>query len=544
MDLLQNPFYILGISPCDNRRRIMEQADERSLLLDPNECQEARSGLTNPRRRLSAEVAWLPGISPDCVEDVLQLLEFSPIDLLAVDDLSPIARANLISAGLARLSDHNVDDIVEWILAISWAFEDFDADDLSAILNEERIVSGFPPVSDLSAVDAEIQERRRYYRQVIKSVLDNFSPMELVGIVTMAVESATDNGEAQGPILIADLVDLYEVEAQEFLVKEEENINSLVEKLRAVAGASQSDIILSTMVNQLIKMVKSWDAVAQPIQVSNKSRGLDHGASHRVAGIVRGLAIEMFNQHDMLDVSQQLTNMLQEVFAEVGEIAERTAADADVLEDIAEQKKRESANRAQEWLALSYEADVGVIFKDKLCISPKGIEWKGRLWDLDSITRIRWGGTRHSVNGFPTGTTYHILFGNSSNYADIELKKTSIYTNFIDRLWKTVGVRLLTEYLVGLRDGKKYHFGDAVLTDHGMELVRRKFFGSNERVFCRWHELQIWNEAGDFCIGHRNDKKLTESFPYQAHDNIHVLEAAIRMFYRHSGDRLSCLLGE
>jgi len=57
MDLLQNPFLILTASTRDNRRRIVELADERSLLLDSNECLEASSNLTNPRKRLSAEIA-------------------------------------------------------------------------------------------------------------------------------------------------------------------------------------------------------------------------------------------------------------------------------------------------------------------------------------------------------------------------------------------------------------------------------------------------------------------------------------------------------
>ncbi len=61
MDLLQNPFHILTATPRDNRRRIMQLADERSLLLDAGECMQARSDLTNPRKRLSVEVAWLPG---------------------------------------------------------------------------------------------------------------------------------------------------------------------------------------------------------------------------------------------------------------------------------------------------------------------------------------------------------------------------------------------------------------------------------------------------------------------------------------------------
>lgn len=548
MDLLQNPFHILNASPRDNRRRIMELADERSLLLDSSECMEARSELTNPRKRLSAEVAWLPGIGPKRAGELLSIIESSPTDLLAVGNLSSIARANLLAAGIARLPDHNADDVAEWILEIAWAFEDLDPDELSVIINEERIVSGFPEVSDLSAVEAEIQERRRHYRKVIKSALDNLSPKELVEAVTVTVESATDDGEEHGPILIADLVDSYEVEAQGFLDKEEGNIIALVGKLRAAVDAERSDSTLTPMVNQLIQIVKNWDTVAQPIQVSTKSRGLDHDASHRVANLVRSLAIHMFNEHGKLDFSQQLTNMLQEVFAEVAEVAERTAEDADALAEIAEEQLRYVeglVNKAEEWRReITYEAEVGAIFKDKLRISPEGIEWKGRRWDLDSITRVRWGGTKHSVNGIPTGTTYSIVFGNSSNYTSIELKKEATYSNFIDRLWKAVGVRLLTEYLQGLREGKKYRFGSTIMSDHGMELERKKLFGSNERIFCRWSELVVWNGAGVFCIGKKDDKKLAAAFSYQEEDNIHVLEAVIRMFWKQGGDRLSSLLGE
>jgi hypothetical protein len=205
----------------------------------------------------------------------------------------------------------------------------------------------------------------------------------------------------------------------------------------------------------------------------------------------------------------------------------------------------EAKNRAKEWRReITYEADVGEIFKDKLRISPEGIEWEGRRWELDSITRIRWGGTQRSVNGIPTGITYSIIFGNGSDYASIVLNEETIYINFIDRLWKAVGVRLLTEHLEGLRDGKKYRFGSAVMSDHGMELERKKLFISNERIFCRWGELVIWNGAGVFCIGKKEDRKLSAAFSYKEEDNIHVIEAAIRMFWKQGGGRLSSLLGE
>ena len=340
MDLLQNPFHILNATPRDNRRRIMDLADERSLMLDSSECMQARSDLTNPRKRLSAEIAWLPGIGPKRAVKVLALLESSPSDLLGIDKLSSVARANLLAAGLSRLPDCSSDDIAEWILEIAWAFEDIDIEELCVILNEERIVSGFPEITDLSAVEAAIQERRQHYRHVIKAALDNLFAKDLVEAVTIAVESATDDGEEQGPILIDDLVDSYEVEAQAFLEKEEGNIEVLVEKIRAAADSERPDSILAPMIKQLIQIVKNWDTVAQPIQVSTKSRGLDHDASHRVAMLVRGLAIDLFNEHSKLEFSQQLTNMLQEVFAEVGEVAERTAEDASTLDEIAEQRGR------------------------------------------------------------------------------------------------------------------------------------------------------------------------------------------------------------
>ena len=231
---------------------------------------------------------------------------------------------------------------------------------------------------------------------------------------------------------------------------------------------------------------------------------MDHTASRQLAGLVRGLAIHLFSEHGQLAFSQQLTNMLQEVFAEVGEVAERIAEDADALDESAKERLRlieDANNRTEEWRRkITYEADIGVLFKNKLRISHEGIEWKGRRWNLDSITRVRWRATRHSVNGIPTGPTYRIMFGNGSDYSSIELRREDIYSNFIDRLWRAVGPRLMTEYLEGLRDGKQYRFGTAVMKDHGMELERKKLFSSNERVFCRWGEPVIWNDAGVFAL--------------------------------------------
>ena len=560
MDLLQNPFHILTATPRDNRKKIMELADERNLLLDLSECRQAYAHLTHPRKRLAAELAWLPGVLPKHVNAVLRYLESSELTIAGTDKLmqfrnrfgvskmTPIASANLLATGMTRVPDDSSGDVSKWILEIAWTFQKINPEEVRAVINEERVVSGFPLVTDTSAIEMEIKERRRHYRRVITSALSNLSVEERIKSVTIVVETSTDNGKNPGLILIDDLVDAYEVDAQEFLEKEERSIEVLDEKIRSEAEANSPDSALALMVNQLIQVVKNWDIFAQPIQINKKIQGLFHDASYRVAGRVRKLAVDLVNKYGKLDFSQQLTNMLQEVFAEVGEVAERIAEDAKALDEIAEQRLvliETAKKRAEEWRReITYEAHIGNFFKKKLRISPEGIEWKGNRWNLDSITRIRWGGTRKIVYGIPTGTTYKIIFGNDSSYSSIELQEEAIYGDFIDRLWRAVGVRLLTEYLEGLRDEKKYRFGSAVIRDRGLELERARLFSSNERVFLRWSELVIWNGAGVFCIGKKGDKKLSVSFSYQDEDNIHVLEAAIRMFWKRGGDKLSNLLDE
>ncbi|RZT98270.1 hypothetical protein EV681_0046 [Advenella incenata] len=334
MDLLQNPFHILNASPWDHRRRIMELADEQSLLVDSDVGIQAQSELTAPRKRLSAEVAWLLGIDSERTRDLLSRLDSSPRELLAVENLPSITRTNLLVAALFRLPFLSTTEVENWIIEISREFENIKSEDLRLLINEARVVSGFPAVLDAAVIDAEIQERRKYYRKIFKSSLDNLFPKDLVGAVTTVVVKATKNGQVPSPILIAELTDFYEVEAQGFLTKEEENITVLVEKLRRAVDAQKPDSVLTIIVKKLVQVMKNWDMVAQPIQVSAKSRGIEHRQSLDLAFLVRDLAIHLFNKHNKLDLSRELVKMLQDVFAEIDTVIQRVSEDADVLDNI------------------------------------------------------------------------------------------------------------------------------------------------------------------------------------------------------------------
>src|SRR3546814_5221651 len=101
-------------------------------------------------------------------------------------------------------------------------------------------------------------------------------------------------------------------------------------------------------------------------------------------------------------------------------------------------------------------------------------------------------------------TTYTIAFGDKRSEAVVELKKEDIYSKFIDKLWRAVCVRLLGEMLEALKDGRDLYFGDALLHDDGITLVKHKFLGANERVRCTWGQVQIWNADGR-SEGHKSE---------------------------------------
>ncbi len=540
--LHQTPFAILNVTTRDDRRRIVELAEEKSLELDHDVCQKARSDLTNPRTRLSAEIAWLPGVSPRKASQLVENLLHDPMAVREESGLPTLAHLNLLAAAFEAVDgEHDAEDLAEFIVEAAYLAEELNPEEVLRDINEDRAVSGFPEVRALDQIEAELAERKRYYRNAIKDALDRLPPTTLVQVMTDTVEGVTLGGEDHAPELIDDLVDSYEVETQGFLQKEVENVHKLIKAARDSANSGEAAV--KPYVDKLDAVARNWDKVAQPIQLSAKARGIDHEASRDLAYEIRSLAIDLFNTHDMLTQAQRLTGLLQELFAELPEVSERVAQDADALADIFHERKQAVARRDEWAREITYRAEIGVMFKDTLSISPDGISWKGQSFSLDSITRVRWGGVRHSVNGVPTGTTYTIAFGDKRSEAVVELKKEDIYSKFIDKLWRAVCVRLLGEMLEALKDGRDLYFGDALLHDDGITLVKHKFLGANERVRCTWGQVQIWNADGSFCIGSKDDKKTNVGISYIHVANTHIMEQLIRMAFKKPGlRRLSELL--
>lgn len=531
MDLLECPFHVLNASTRDDRRGLRRLADEQSLFGEAELCDSAFLMLTNPRKRLSAELAWFPGVSPTTAEVFMTKLSTSKPEISDSHGFPFIAKANVLAAGMLRLHSCTLQAAKEWIQELAFAFERGSHEQIANLINEDRAVSGFPNVV-VNEIGNVLEERRRYYQTVIKQVLDKLESQTLVACVTELIDSATNFGKnPPSLILLSDMVDQYEVEAQAFFDHEEKTIYRLISETEDAAIRKQSDNTISALVDKLIAAVKNWDMIAQPIQVNAKSKGLEHAGSRRLAGEIRNLSITLFNSHGKLDLTKRLTSMMQSVFAEVYTVAERVSEDAVTLSGIEAEQEQAKRDEAAWQREITFSAEYGLIFKEAVSISPKGVMLKGRNWPLESITRVRWGGTRHSVNGIPTKTVFTIRVGNWSDNTQVELSQQRIYTELTSRLWKAVGVRLLFEQLDSWKKGESLQIGGAIISDRGVELDRVKFL-SRTKVFCAWSEVVIWNGPGTFCIGKAGDKAVRAELSYLELDNIHVLEAALRLFFK------------
>lgn len=540
--LHRSPFALLGASSRDDRRKIVEQAEHKSLELNHDDCQKARSDLTNPRNRLGAEMAWLPGVSPRKASQLLDNLLRDPLSVRRESGIPPLAQCNLLAAAFeAVAADAPADDLAVFIQETARAVDELDADEILRDINEDRSVSGFPEVRGVELVEAELADRKRAYKNAIKGALNRLPPVTLLGALTEAVHGATGGGNKHAPELIDELVDSYAVEVQSVLEKEAETIQKLLRAARDAVSAGEASV--APFIEKIERVARNYDRFAQPIQLSAKARGIDHEPSRDVAYSIRSLVIDLINDHGMLALSQRLTGILQELFAELPDVSERVTEDARALADIQVKRRQAEAQakvREQEWARdITYSADVGLVFKDSLSISPAGIEWKGQRYPLESITAVRWGAVRHSVNGIPTGTEYQIALANRSGSTVINLKKEATYTGFINALWRAVCVRLMIEMGEALKEGRSVNFGEVTVEDGSVTLVRHKLLGANERVRLSWNDVQVWNANGEFVVGSKSDKKVYGSASYMNHWNTHLLDHVVRGGFKKGVSRLS-----
>jgi hypothetical protein len=271
--LHRNPFFLLGATTRDDRQRIVELAEQKLLELDQEVCQKARNDLTNPRARLTTEMAWFPGVSPNKASHLLQKVLQDSMSVRSEAGLPLLAHANLMAAAFEAIdTKDDPSDVTSFIEQFATLVDNITVADVLRDINEDRAVSSFPEITSVDQIESELVERKRYYRDAIKEALDRLPSATLVDAITKVVDDMTSCGKKAAPSLIDGLIDSYEVETQPFFQKEGENVEKLITAARSSAKSGEEAV--KPLIDQLELVVRNWSKVAQPIKLSASARGI------------------------------------------------------------------------------------------------------------------------------------------------------------------------------------------------------------------------------------------------------------------------------
>ena len=370
MSIFENPFYILGATTRDNRSKINQLAEEMSLLTSSDECTVARNILTNPSKRLSAEINWFSGLSPKNVDLIIKYvtdLKEKRTAYLKIETFNLLAQLNIIKEKFVYHDINDFDGIIDIILDINDTFEATDFDDILTIVNEDRIVSRFPLIEETMQVEGEFKQVRLDIQNMFNSTFTKYSQEEYIKIINKLANECIDENEILVGLIINDILEAYKLKTKDLIEKQADDLITLAENVKNEVG----NVELDFMVDYLIQKVDIFDRLAQPLQLKARSEGTSHIESEEVARVIRNLAVELHNNLNATDLAIKLTNCLKTTFAELDEFAERTKIDSETLNSIKQQKQAEKAEHDKMVAENTSDKNYSVtVLKDRFAIPP------------------------------------------------------------------------------------------------------------------------------------------------------------------------------
>ena len=532
--LHQSPFWLLGVSVHDSRQRIVARCDELALTLDETVCRAARAALTNPRNRLAAELAWLPGLVP---ARALQLATQARDQAMVLVDreLPVLAQVNLLASTIEKIGGNTSQAALAGLIGrFCELIDSVSAADTLRVLNADRELAGFLAISDIELVDSGLKAQILAYCNSLKSLLDKQKSEKLIELLTTLVETATADNTATLPVQLGVLMNAFEVEAQVFLHTESENIVCLVD----IAGKliSHDQTRFASIQQRIEALTLNWCRVARPVQLALVARGLVHQASESLLMAIRQLAIAAYNVHHREDIARQITTFLQKAFVVLPTLVERLDQD---IEDIAGAIEKRRVDAVAWKQSVACEIKIG---RRNLSITDNGVHYDDSAFTFEQLTHLRWSGMRRSINGIPTGTSFTFVWGNDRREQRLSVSGQKSYDMVVNALWKAVGRQLMMDLIASIAIGRTFDFGSARLNDEGIELLRHRTFGQGERQQVPWNLITIASSDGKLIIRKVGNSEYRCALAYADTPNLPILENAIKLVQQNKFTRMSALI--
>lgn len=309
MGVNENAFDLLGVTPEDRIARINDVKDEKSWVDEPNESmyEAARETLTNPRKRLQAEVPWFLKNSNSAFSLMNEVQNCRGTDIrlvvqkiVALDDEYKQA-----------LQEESLNDIYTDII----------------ISRKKAGISADIEQDDIEEALSQLLEEGA--KAAIDTLLRKCSTQEAAQIGNVIAKEMIQPGIGKYPKKYGDcirfFIDLYNMKVQNELDTRSKKIQQDIEAAKVYTSVAQ--------LSPLFQEIEWFDYLAQPLQLYFEDQGQadKQSQSEDIAGSLRELSLFYHNERQLTELSIVVTEKAMQVFAENPKVLQQLQEDDEIL---------------------------------------------------------------------------------------------------------------------------------------------------------------------------------------------------------------------
>ena len=309
MEVNENAFDLLGVTPEDGIARINDAKDDKSWVDEPNESmyEAARETLTNPRKRLQAEVPWFLKNSNSSFSLMNEVQNCRGTDIrlvvqkiVALDDEYKQA-----------LQEESLNDIYTDII----------------ISRKKAGISADIEQDDIEEALSQLLEEGA--KAAIDTLLRKCSTQEAAQIGNVIAKEMIQPGIGKYPKKYGDcirfFIDLYNMKVQNELDTRSEKIQQDIEAAKVYTSVAQ--------LSPLFQEIEWFDYLAQPLQLYFEDQGQadKQSQSEDIAGNLRKLSLFYHNERQLTELSIAVTEKAMQVFAENPKVLQQLQEDDEIL---------------------------------------------------------------------------------------------------------------------------------------------------------------------------------------------------------------------
>ena len=317
MGVNENAFDLLGVTPEDGIARINDAKDDKSWVDEPNESmyEAARETLTNPRKRLQAEVPWFLKNSNSAFSLMNEVQNCRGTDIrlvvqkiVALDDEYKQA-----------LQEESLDDIYTDII----------------ISRKKAGISADIEQADIEEALSQLLEEGA--KAAIDTLLRKCSTQEAAQIGNVIAKEMIQPGIGKYPKKYGDcirfFIDLYNMKVQNELDTRSEKIQQDIEAAKVYTSVAQ--------LSPLFQEIEWFDYLAQPLQLYFEDQGQadKQSQSEDIAGSLRKLSLFYHNERQLTELSIAVTEKAMQVFAENPKVLQQLQEDDEILKQQVQAKQ-------------------------------------------------------------------------------------------------------------------------------------------------------------------------------------------------------------